>query len=207
MTNQPTTDQQLDDIQTRANAATPGPWGIYESGSLIDIAADLQDTGCGYRARRGIARLEDEPLDNDPAHREWTDEDDWAQVRSDAEFIAHARADIAALLAEVHRLRNELEAAQRLAADATAYQVHIPESGGTTLLVRRQALAHGTGWAVSTMAPGGGRAWTTEGWQDSISALSVDRLFCWPDPAAAAAEARRALAAPAVSGAADSRPA
>lgn len=124
---------------------------------------------------------------------------------ADGEFIAAARTDVPALLAEVRRLRAELEAAQRLAVDATAYQIHIPEDGGTTLLVRRQALAHGTGWAVSTMAPGGGRAWTTEGWQDSISALSVDRLFCWPDPATAAAEARRALAASAVSGAADSR--
>jgi hypothetical protein len=107
---------------------------------------------------------------------------------------ARAEANIDALLAEVHRLRGELEAAQRLAVDATAYQVHVPEDGSTTLLVRRQALAHGAGWAVSTTAPGGGRAWTTEGWQDSISALSVDRLFCWPDPATAITEARRAIA-------------
>jgi hypothetical protein len=94
----------------------------------------------------------------------------------------------AALLAEIRRQR-------ALAADATEYRVHTPENGGTTLLVRRQALAHGTGWAVSTMAPGGGRAWTSEGWQEAISALSVDRLFCWPDAATAIAEARTALAA------------
>lgn len=99
------------------------------------------------------------------------------------------------LLAENARLKTELDHAQALAADATEYRIHTPEDGGTTLLVRRQALTHGIGWAVSTMAPGGGRAWTAEGWQDVISALSVDRLFCWPDPATAAAEARRALAA------------
>lgn len=98
------------------------------------------------------------------------------------------------LAAENARLRSELEAAQALAADATEYRVPVPENGGEELLVRRQALVHGPGWAVSTMARGGGRAWTTEGWQEGISALSVDRLFCWPDPATAISEARRALA-------------
>ncbi|WP_145503183.1 hypothetical protein [Streptomyces sp. CFMR 7] len=88
--------------------------------------------------------------------------------------------------------------ADPLADCATEYHVPVPEHGGVELLVRRQALAHGTGWAVSTRARGGGRAWTTEGWQDSISALSVDRLFCWPDPATAVDAARRALTTPAV---------
>lgn len=88
----------------------------------------------------------------------------------------------------------ELEHARTLAADATEYRVLLPEMGGTELLVRRQTLALGPGWAVSIMARGGGRAWTTEGWQESISALSVDRLFCWPDAATAVDEARRALA-------------
>jgi hypothetical protein len=99
-----------------------------------------------------------------------------------------------ALLSEIARLRTELERARALAVDATEYRVHLPENGGETLLVRRQALAHGTGWAVSTYGPGGGLAWTTEGWQDDISALTVDRLFCWPDAATAVDEARRALA-------------
>lgn len=85
--------------------------------------------------------------------------------------------------------------ADLLADCATEYHVPVPEGGGTNLLVRRQALVHGTGWAVSTRGYGGGRAWTTEGWQKSISALSVDRLFCWPDAATAVDEARRALEA------------
>lgn len=107
MIDTPFTDQQLNEITAREKAATPGPWGIYESGSLIDIAADLEDTGCGYRARREIARLEDEPLDNDPAHRDWTAEEDWAQVQADAAFVSHAREDVPALLAEVRRLRQQ----------------------------------------------------------------------------------------------------
>ncbi|WP_420169032.1 hypothetical protein [Streptomyces violaceoruber] len=114
----------------------------------------------------------------------------------------------------LHRIADEKAEEDRMAADAAAgvqppttadpladcateYHVPVPEHGGTELLVRRQALAHGAGWAVSTMARGGGRAWTTEGWQDSISALAVARLFCWPDPATAVDAARRALATPA----------
>jgi hypothetical protein len=107
--NQPLTEQQLTDIEARTNAATPGPWGVYTFGgdSLIEIAADLEDTGCGYRARRTIARFEDEPLDNDPTHREWTAEEDWAQVQADAAFVAHAPEDVPALLAEIRRLNAE----------------------------------------------------------------------------------------------------
>ena len=105
----PLTDTQLAEIEARHTAATPGPWGVYEFGgsSMIDVAAALEDTGTGYRARREICRLEDEPLDNDPTHREWTAEEDWAQVQADAQFIAHAPEDVAALLAEIRRLRDQ----------------------------------------------------------------------------------------------------
>ncbi|MFF7308126.1 hypothetical protein [Streptomyces sp. NPDC008137] len=101
------TDQQLDDIEARHAAATAGPWGVYQFGgdSLIEVAADLKDTGTGYTARRTVARFDEEPLDNDPTHREWTAEEDWAQVQADAEFIAHAPEDVRALVAEVRRLQ------------------------------------------------------------------------------------------------------
>ncbi len=107
MTGQPTplTPEELDQIEARATAATPGPWGLYESGGLIQIAADLEKTGYGYRARRGIARLDEEPLDNEPTHREWTAEEDWAQVQADGLFIAHAPEDVRALIAAVRRLQ------------------------------------------------------------------------------------------------------
>ncbi|MFF0166727.1 hypothetical protein [Streptomyces prasinus] len=106
---QPLDDQRLAEIAARVEAATSGPWGVYEygGGGLLDIAADLKDTGTGYRARRTIARLEDEPLDNDPTHREWTAEEDWEQVKADAAFIAHAPTDVRALLAEVRHLRDQ----------------------------------------------------------------------------------------------------
>ena len=41
----PPTEQQLDEIETRANAATPGSWGIYEygtDGSVTDITAEVR---------------------------------------------------------------------------------------------------------------------------------------------------------------------
>ncbi|MFE5773682.1 hypothetical protein ACFQ7O_35610 [Streptomyces sp. NPDC056485] len=98
------------------------------------------------------------------------------------------------LLAEVARLRAELDRARELSESATEYRVPVPEGGGEVLLLRRQELAQGTGWAVSTRGRGGGLAFTTEGWHDAIGALSVNRLFCWPDPATALAAARAALA-------------
>ncbi|MFE6379209.1 hypothetical protein [Streptomyces roseolus] len=87
-----------------------------------------------------------------------------------------------------------------LAEHVTEYRVPVPEAGGIVLLVRRQSPTSGVGWAVSTTAYGGGRAWTTEGWQNAVSALSVGRLFCWPDAETAVTEARRALAAQTVEG-------
>ncbi|MHC3450852.1 hypothetical protein [Streptomyces prasinus] len=101
------TPQREAEIATRDLIATKGPWGVYESGTMIDVAADLVETGCGYRARREIARFEDEPLDNDSTHKEWTAEEDWEQVRIDAEFVAHAREDVPALLAELAAVRAE----------------------------------------------------------------------------------------------------
>ncbi|MFF2964277.1 hypothetical protein ACFVT1_36545 [Streptomyces sp. NPDC057963] len=115
--------------------------------------------------------------------------------------------DIAAGLAcRLRRMADEAQQAapavaeeQRVTADllatsATEYRVPVPEQGGTNLHVRRQSLVFGVGWSVAVPGWGGGRAWTQEGWQEAISALSVDRLFCWPDAATAVDEARRALA-------------
>lgn len=104
----PPTDQQLDAIKARAMAATDGPWGVYQFGgdSLIEIAADLEDTGTGYRARRTICRFDEEPLDNDPTHAEWTGEEDWAQVQADAAFVGAVSPEVVkTLVAEVRRLR------------------------------------------------------------------------------------------------------
>ncbi|MEU2960425.1 phage antirepressor N-terminal domain-containing protein [Streptomyces albidoflavus] len=61
----------------------------------------------------------------------------------------------------------------------------------------RQSAVHGASWSAAIPRRGGGIAWTREGWQEAISALSVDRLFCWPDARTAIEETRRALDGPA----------
>lgn len=96
--------------------------------------------------------------------------------------------------AEVEELRARVAELETQAADATEYIVHLPDVGGTELIARRSRAPYTEGWAVSTRALGGGRAWTREGWQEAISALTVDRLFCWPDAQTAIREARQALA-------------
>lgn len=152
----------LDAITARANAATPGPWGAYTFGgdTLIEIAADLEDTGTGYRARRTVCRLEDEPLDNDPAHQDWTAEEDWAQVQADAEFIAHAPTDMAALLAEIRRLKGQrkyliTQLAKRDAETGNADRALREFLGGET-----GPTVQPTGYLVSCLPEGHDDRWT-----------------------------------------------
>ena len=106
MTHTPPTGQQLDEIQARANAATRGPWGFYDGDNYAEVAADMQVTSpgsCNYRER--VARLEDEDYWDDQAHDGDDEERAPEQMAANAAFIAHAREDVPALLAEVRRLR------------------------------------------------------------------------------------------------------
>ncbi|WP_433341644.1 hypothetical protein [Streptomyces sp. CA-253872] len=91
---------------------------------------------------------------------------------------------------EIARLRAELAAARALAADATRYEVPLPENGGTEVRLMRSTAG---GWTAVIPRRGGGVAWTKEGWQEAISALSVDRLFCWPSAETALTETRKAI--------------
>ncbi len=80
----------LDAIRQRAEAASPGPWAVNPvNGYQVKL-----NNGTGFLVAH--------------THR-LTDNKDLR----DAEFIAHAREDIPALVAEVERLRNELSAARR----------------------------------------------------------------------------------------------
>ncbi|MGW4919737.1 hypothetical protein ACWEPO_25980, partial [Streptomyces albidoflavus] len=109
----PLSPEYLAEIAARDEAATAGPWctdgaEIYQGD---EYAWDAFWVGETCRA----------------------DEADGGTV--DAAFIAAARTDVPALLAEVERLRAELAAERALAADATAYSVLLPESGGTEVRV------------------------------------------------------------------------
>lgn len=81
-------DDRLIWIKSRAHAATPGPWLAHDRsvGWEIAVTAELDEYGRPARLlpeglRTGIGRPED------------------------AEFIAHSRADVEWLVAEVERLR------------------------------------------------------------------------------------------------------
>lgn len=83
--NEPMTQERLNAIQTRVDSATSGPWGCYGDGAHeVFDAGEYSDGDPGEVVAAVIDKL------------------------SDAVFIAEAREDIPALLAEVHRLRDEL---------------------------------------------------------------------------------------------------
>jgi len=90
------TESELQAIEARAEAATEGPWNIEGDEpkhlALSGWSASMWSAGSGYQVllHRGTS---------------------WQPKRSDFEFIAHARTDIPALLAEVRRLRARAEVA------------------------------------------------------------------------------------------------
>ncbi|MFE1205681.1 hypothetical protein ACFW5V_28755 [Streptomyces sp. NPDC058762] len=97
MTSQPLTEQQLAAIQARADAATPGPWGTYRGlNARYTVQARPRTTRNGMENDGDIATL---PTDR-------TDADSYANAR----FLAHAREDVPALLAEIQRLTTERDA-------------------------------------------------------------------------------------------------
>ena len=84
-------DAELAAIEARAAAATPGPWvriRDHRWASDIYVHADARHDVAG----RPVARV----------NEHYTPD-------VDAEFIAHARQDVPALLAEVRRLRGAIE--------------------------------------------------------------------------------------------------
>lgn len=85
----------LDAIEARANAATEGPWWRREGHAEIDGQnyAEVLIPGrveCGSYCYGGTSTIEGDRLDADLA------------------FIAHARADVPDLVAEVRRLRAQV---------------------------------------------------------------------------------------------------
>ena len=109
------TAEQLEGIQSRADAATPGPWAwaqTTEKGYGANVGAgcyadndyncerplvgDLSDRADDYYVDQPIAEL---------GHQ---------SANADAEFIAHARSDIPALLAELRAGRRERDEARKV---------------------------------------------------------------------------------------------
>lgn len=87
------TDEQLREIEERANAALPGPWSIE-----LDGPDDAM-----FRPILGLFNPNAPPKSIERFVFDWMDES--LNVRNhDAAFIAHAREDIPALIAEIRRL-------------------------------------------------------------------------------------------------------
>lgn len=91
----------LVDIRARADAATRGPWHVELA---AETYVDRPSRYPIYSEVRGIVDVTEG--DTYVAQTRRGNE----QARADAEFIAHAREDMAALLAEVERLRDALRA-------------------------------------------------------------------------------------------------
>lgn len=109
----PLSDEQHAAIRAREQAATAGPWGWYDGGDYADVVADYQSTGRGsYSCRQHVARIEADWSFDDAAHEDWDENQASEQACADADYIAHAREDVPALLAEVDRLRQHVEELQ-----------------------------------------------------------------------------------------------
>src|SRR4051812_14200207 len=103
----------LDQIRARAQAATGGPW---------ELVTDSCDCGDGYGCPHGTfpyaLRLPEhtvrdgdrdcEPGDPRDSYRHSASEISDLTMAT-AEFIAHARTDVPSLLAEIDRIRAELD--------------------------------------------------------------------------------------------------
>lgn len=99
------TDLDLDAIEARANAAIDGPWVVkHEPAWEADNVQHPDVITVGAQ----MWEADDEPMTVCLVSTDH--EDDPVDVLLDAEFIAHARTDVPALVAEVRRLRERAEA-------------------------------------------------------------------------------------------------
>ncbi len=94
------TTQELEAIKARCEAATPGPWEFYEGGTyvmrLVEETNHLVTCVCDVL-------LDPEVRGKRPR----------GTSSANGAFIAHARTDVPALVAEVERLRTLFDAFER----------------------------------------------------------------------------------------------
>jgi hypothetical protein len=94
-------EEQLQQIEQRTNKATPGPWGAeYEDENPDDVRVCQIGDVESVRSCIGCLALLG---DYDEQREEW-DPATIQQWRNDAEFVAHAREDAAAMLTSIREL-------------------------------------------------------------------------------------------------------
>ena len=136
---EPATALDLDAIEARANAATSGPWEVEAAAVVCDRYEDERPGVCG-------------PHDVD-----------WPLLAEDAEFIAHARTDVPALVAEVRRLRAALAAPRPVLATGEltpwgGQMQHLRIHGQSVYLPPTTGLAPGERERVHIVRADGGEA-------------------------------------------------
>lgn len=99
---------RLEQIKARLAAAQPGPWYTVDDpwGDGTTVIAGTNDPH-GGRYVCGVDEMHEEIQ----TETEMGERDPWADMR----FVAHAPTDIAWLVAEVERLRDEHETRNRMA--------------------------------------------------------------------------------------------
>lgn len=95
----PLTEAELNAIEARCEAATPGPWKQSDCG--YDVCSKNIPSACDNSSRMTIARC----MEGDS--RPYTTA--YKGACKDAEFIAHARTDLPRLLAAYRELKAENE--------------------------------------------------------------------------------------------------
>lgn len=101
-------DLDLDSIEARANAATEGPWLAH------DERSDLREENPDVNPMWVVAHMEPNGV---IWVRDIADIGGGEQDETDAEFIAHARTDVPALVAALREARAEVERLRTLADD------------------------------------------------------------------------------------------
>jgi hypothetical protein len=94
MSDDPVSEAELLAIEARVRAASPEPWHSWIEGRDACGGEDVVTTANGEFYFRVRTYLEDRPL-----------EENRQQSAADQDFIAHARADVPRLIAEICRLR------------------------------------------------------------------------------------------------------
>ncbi|MEV6112975.1 hypothetical protein AB0L59_10705 [Streptomyces sp. NPDC052109] len=107
----PLTEEELDELDELAAAATPGPWFVraLDDADAMNLVAvsTVPDSGLGERwpgfdhGEIVAATLVQQPRYVDAADERWDE---------NAHFIAAARESVPRLVAEIRRLRRQLEA-------------------------------------------------------------------------------------------------
>lgn len=103
------TEKEIEEIEARANAATPGPWMMDSGMKCLEdgdshfqhvLAAGMDNPACG----QGIADTYHSPSITVPWDGEVQTIPPTHGKIEDARFIAHAREDVPKLIAESRRL-------------------------------------------------------------------------------------------------------